>query len=262
MPMHFEERGNKNAPTIVFMHGGGISGWMWQKQWEAFLDFHMLIPDLPEHGGSMADGLISIKGCAEQMAGFIRGHASGGRAHVVGHSLGGKIAVQLLSTHPEVVDHAIVASAIFRPIPLFKLFFNMPVYKLTVWMMKSKGIMDMQAKQMNFPNEYYRENFMKDSAAYTPKMLSRIYAEMNRHIKLPSGLEKSHVPTLVLAGEKELKAMRLSVCDIANALPNSRGFLVKEGRHTFTWENSEVFNDAIRSWITDKKIENPSLLPV
>jgi len=30
--MYYEESGVMDAPTIVFIHGGGISGWMWKKQ--------------------------------------------------------------------------------------------------------------------------------------------------------------------------------------------------------------------------------------
>ena len=46
MPLYFEERGDKAATTIVFVHGGGTSGWMWGKQLEYFKDYHCLVPDL------------------------------------------------------------------------------------------------------------------------------------------------------------------------------------------------------------------------
>ena len=40
MAIYYVESGNKDAPTIVFIHGGGISGWMWAKQVEYFKDYH------------------------------------------------------------------------------------------------------------------------------------------------------------------------------------------------------------------------------
>ena len=50
--MHIQEIGSKNAPSIVFLHGGGMSSWIWKKQIEHFKDYHCLVPDLPGHGKS------------------------------------------------------------------------------------------------------------------------------------------------------------------------------------------------------------------
>jgi pimeloyl-ACP methyl ester carboxylesterase len=258
MPMYFEERGNKDAPTIVFIHGGGVSGWMWQKQWEAFGDYHVLVPDLPDHGKSTGEGQISIEDGADRIATLIMEHANGGKAHVVGHSLGGKIIVQLLATHPELVCRAVVASALFRPIPLLSITMNMPSYKLAVWMMKSRRILDMQAAQFNFPNDFYREHFIADTSLQTANTLDRIYTQLNRHLVLPSGLEKAITPTLVIAGEKEPKAMRLSVSDVAGALPGAKACLIRGAIHNYPWVQHEAFNDAIRAWLEGRDIINPA----
>lgn len=260
--MYYREMGDKKAETIVFIHGGGISGWMWRNQWEAFQDCHLLIPDLPEHGGSLHEGHIGIKDGAERVAALIQERANRGKAHVAGHSLGAKIAVELIAAHPELVDHAVVLSALFRPMPALNLFLNMPVYRLTLWMMKSRRIRDFQMKAMGFSDAFYKENYIKDLAAQTPEMLARVYAELNAHLKLPSGHANARVPTLVLAGEREPVAMRGSVADIAGALPDAQGFLVKGGRHTLPWEQPEVINRAIRSWISGRGAEDPALLPV
>jgi pimeloyl-ACP methyl ester carboxylesterase len=262
MSLYFEEMGNKNAPTIVFIHGGGVSGWMWQKQWEAFGDYHVLIPDLPDHGKSMGEGKIDIADSADRVAALIKERANGGRAHVVGHSLGAKVIVQTLATHPEVIDRAVVASALFRPVPLMNLMLNMPAYRLTVWMLKSRRVLDMQARQFNFPNDFYRENFKREISAETPEILSRIYDQLNKYIALPEGLGGAHAPTLVLAGEKELKAMRLSVGNIARALPDAQGFLVKGALHNYPWAQYEVFNATVRAWLEGKEIAHPGILPL
>lgn len=50
MALYLQETGSVTAPTIVFLHGGGGAGWMWQPQVEQLSDFHCLVPDLPEQG--------------------------------------------------------------------------------------------------------------------------------------------------------------------------------------------------------------------
>lgn len=259
MAIYFEEAGDKNAPTIVFIHGGGMSGWMWKKQREAFGDYHLLIPDLPDHGKSLNEGSITIEDAADRTAELIRARAKGGRAHVVGHSLGGKIIVQMLAEHPETVDRAIVASALFRPMPLLNITMNMPTYRLSVWMLKSKTMLELQARQFNFPDDFYKENFKKEASATTVEMLGRIYSQLNGHLSLPEGLGRAEAPTLVIAGEKEPKAMRLSVADVAHALPNAKACLVRGGRHTFPWEQADVFTAAVRAWLEGGEINNQAI---
>ena len=48
--LYVHEAGDSGAPPIVFLHGGGLSGRMWQPQLATLTDFHCLAPDLPEHG--------------------------------------------------------------------------------------------------------------------------------------------------------------------------------------------------------------------
>ena len=259
MPLYIVEKGNQKGQTIVFIHGGGMSGWMWKKQWEAFQDFHCLIPDLPDHGNSITEGNIDINDSAERIAALIRQRANNGRAHVVGHSLGGKIIVELLSRYPEVIDHAVVGSALFRPMPLLNLSMNMPFYKLSVWMLKNKAFLEMQARQFKFPDQTYIEDFKKEATATTPEMLDRIFFQLNKFVKLPAGLDKAQVPTLVLAGNKEPRAMRLSAADIAQAIPNAKAYYIQGALHNYPWVQHEAFNYAIRAWLDGKPIDHPEI---
>lgn len=112
------ECGSVSAPTICFLHGGGVSGWMWSPQVEALQNtYHCLIPDLPEHGLSAATQPFTIADAASRVAKLIREREHGGRAHVIGLSEGAQIAVQLLSSVPEIVDHAIISSALLYSSP-------------------------------------------------------------------------------------------------------------------------------------------------
>jgi len=50
--------------------------------------------------------------------------------------------------------------------------------------------------------------------------------------------------------------MKQSVTDIAETLPNAKGILIRRADHTYPWAKYDKFNNVIRSWICDKKIEN------
>ena len=42
----------------MFIHGGGISGWMWHKQVERFSDYHCIAPDSPEYGKNIENEFV------------------------------------------------------------------------------------------------------------------------------------------------------------------------------------------------------------
>lgn len=260
--MYYEEKGNRNAPTIVFIHGGGVSGWMWKKQIEYFKDYHCIIPDLPEHGKSADDGLLSIRDCARGIAELIETRANGGKAHVIGHSLGGKIVVELLSMRPDLVDHALAASALFRPMALLTAIHKPYIYKLTVWMIKPKSMISYLVKQFKFPDKSYDENCIMDFQKLTADKLYREYDQLYQYQKLPEGLAKANVPTLVMAGAKEPKAMKESVKDIIGKLPDAKGILIKKGNHTYPWAMAENFNEIVNAWINGKQIANDTSIEI
>lgn len=260
MSIHFVETGNKDGASIVFIHGGGISSWMWDNQLKYFKDYHCITLDLPEHGLSVEEGTISIKGSVETVSDIIKKHANGEKAHVVGHSLGAKVVVELLNTAPNLVDHAVVASALFRPIPFQKSMHKLWVYKLTVSMMKVKWIANSTIKKFNIPEKIDEDNFRKDIEKYTADRLYRIYDEVYQKLILPEGLGQCKVRTLVISGDKELKAMKQSVEDMIKLMPNSKGIYIKKAEHNYPWAMSDVFNKVVASWIEDEEIEDENII--
>ncbi|PID21356.1 hypothetical protein CSV61_08975 [Sporosarcina sp. P3] len=52
MTINFNLYGDRKQPLLVFLHGGGVSSWMWNEQVKYFKDYKCLVPDLPGHGKS------------------------------------------------------------------------------------------------------------------------------------------------------------------------------------------------------------------
>lgn len=78
---------------------------------------------------------------------------------------------------------------------------------------------------------------------------------------MPSHLSNAYAPSLVIAGEKESKAMRESVNDIAKALPNAKAILFRKCKHDIPWKSSDDFNCTLREWFNDKELTSQSVQP-
>lgn len=92
------DRGGSGRGLLVCLHGlGAVAG-----VWRPFLDLaathwrgRWLAPDLPGHGGSATANSYAIGDYAERLAPLVRAEASGEPVTLLGHSLGGAIALEL-----------------------------------------------------------------------------------------------------------------------------------------------------------------------
>lgn len=96
--MNIETYG-KGTP-VVFIHGAGGSTLTWLLQRSSFERTNQVILiDLPGHGRSAGDPLDSIDACSETIRNTLEDLKTG-PVHLVGHSMGGAIAMHLAATYP------------------------------------------------------------------------------------------------------------------------------------------------------------------
>ncbi len=113
--IRYLEVGEGEGPPVVFIHGFGGDLSSWTLNQEALAESRRTLAlDLPGHGGSdksVATG--SLAELADAVADFLEAMEIP-RAHLVGHSLGGAVAMQLALDHPEkVASLTLVAPAGF-----------------------------------------------------------------------------------------------------------------------------------------------------
>ncbi len=100
------------GPVLLLVHGIGGTFENWQAVIEPLARRHTIVaPDLPGHGGSApAAGDYSIGAFASGLRDLLitLGHE---RATLVGHSLGGGIAMQLAYQFPELVERLVLVSS-------------------------------------------------------------------------------------------------------------------------------------------------------
>lgn len=101
-------------PPLLIAHGlfGSARNWgTIAKHLSA--ERQVIAVDMRNHGDSPWDGTHTYEAMADDLAGVIEG--AGGRAAVLGHSMGGKASMTLALTRPELVERLIVADV--APVP-------------------------------------------------------------------------------------------------------------------------------------------------
>lgn len=113
MRLHCLEVGE--GPGVLILHGLFGQARNWAAVAKGLADDYRLVSvDLPNHGRSSWTGDVSYPSVAAGVAGFMTGHELEGAA-VVGHSMGGKVAMALALTRPDLVGGLVVVD--IAPVP-------------------------------------------------------------------------------------------------------------------------------------------------
>lgn len=119
--MYYQLLGNDdpNAPTLVFSSGLGGSAQFWQPQLPVLpAHFRVLVYDQLGTGRSPADlpEDYSIGHMAQELKQLLD-ELDIRRCHLIGHALGGLVALQLALTHPEYLQSQVLINAWSEPNP-------------------------------------------------------------------------------------------------------------------------------------------------
>lgn len=108
MKLHGKQYSSAGTPLLI-LHGlfGSLGNWNWHsRQLSAHFAVHAL--DLRNHGASPHSDDMDYPHMAQDVLDYMDAHGIA-RAHLLGHSMGGKVAMQIALLAPERVDHLIVA---------------------------------------------------------------------------------------------------------------------------------------------------------
>jgi len=249
--MHYEEYGDSIAPLMLLLHGGGVSNWMWEQQTQYFTQYHCVVPDLPEQGLSTNEGKFSIKNSAEQLIDLIIDKRNGNKVIIIGFSLGAQIAVQILSLQPQLIDYAIINSALVRPNSFAKSLIK-PTIRLSYPLIRNRFFSRLQAKTLYVHNDNF-EQYYRESCQMKLETLVRILEE-NMSFAIPEQFHKSTTKILVTVGAKENSMMKKSAVDLVNNNNNCRGVIIANIGHGLPLATPSFFNQMIEDWINEEKL--------
>jgi len=94
----------KNKPAVLLIHGFSENNQIWQQQLSALSEqFYVIAPDLPGTGNTPATGTLSMENMAEYVKDLLTAEGIS-RAIVIGHSMGGYVALALAEKYPSLVQ--------------------------------------------------------------------------------------------------------------------------------------------------------------
>lgn len=251
------EIGPVGAPTILFLHAVATSGWMWERQIAALSEYRCIVPDLPGHGQSADVRWISLPETARMVAEIIRQRATGGKAHIVGLSLGSYVGLQLMSDAGETVERAVLSGLNVLPLPGFGLMSAMG-YAMVPFL-KTNAFIRANARALRVPDDSYT-GYARSVRQLSRRSYLRASGDAGR-FRLPPNVASITVPTLLVAGAREHPLILRSLRETVVALPNAEGRIAPDVGHGWNGEQPELFTQTVSAWITWSPLP-AELLPI
>ena len=251
MDLFVRDSGPAGAPTIVFLHGGRMSGWSWEPVVERMHGYRCLVPDLPQYGGSFQQGPFEIGRATDAVAELIRSRARGGRAHVVGFSLGAQVGVRLLATQPKLVDRAVLCGTVINTMPGVRLTqLVLGLLARTKWFRwEIKRHWNAGHGDIEIPSARI-DDYREDMRLMTGAQIAHIVVASVGFTR-PEGLDQSDSPTLFLTGAKELPFVRRSAVALAQSMPNGVDRVAIGMGHDWPLRYPDLFSRTVDGWLTD-----------
>jgi len=240
----YDVAGPVDAPAIVFVHGTRLTRSAWAAQLAPLSDTYRVVAlDLPGHG-VLADQDFTLAAAREALQRVIS-EAAGGRAVVVGLSLGGYVAMELAARWPDGVRGLVLSGATQEPVGLWA-----TPYRALAWVMERFDGPGLDALNSWF----FRTRF--PPAIAEPILAHGFYstggAAALRAIvgeRFTPRLAAYDGPILILNGDLDV-LFRLGARRFARAGRDVRRVRLGGATHLANLDRPEAFNEAVRRFMS------------
>ena len=241
------EFGQQNPDVVMLLHGGGLSWWNYREVATLLAEhYHVVLPVLDGHADSDAP-FTTIEENAVRLISYIDTYFGGQVLAIGGLSLGGQIAVEMLSQRPAICRYALVESTLVKPMKLTAALIG-PTFAMSYGLIEQKWFAKLQADYLGIPkalfDDYYRDTckigkadmiaFLKASSMYTIK---------------PS-LSETKASVKIVAGFREQKGIRDSAVLLNRAIPGSSIEILSGMRHgDLSMNHPQSYTQILTDWI-------------
>jgi pimeloyl-ACP methyl ester carboxylesterase len=244
MMIPYQEYGNRDKPTILLLHGANALD-TFCNQYVFSERYHLVVPHLPGAGKS-ADKLFDPETLKDELFELIRS-LNKDKIGVVGHSLGGQLAVRLVCARPERFRFAVFLSAWVNPTPK-KIRMYYKLAGLTVKMLHWEWLVRKQAQYWNYTQEQtdYMVEYLK---RVTPQVYQSFVVNVLDLQTLPN-YPDLRVPMLAVCGSQEVKDMKTSL-ELLGRNPHCRTIMLPGAAHNYPMRNAKQLNEILETFFSE-----------
>ncbi|MBX3058798.1 MAG: alpha/beta fold hydrolase [Anaerolineae bacterium] len=251
--LYYEIAGD--GPPLVLIHGFGLDGRMWEAQMAAFTPAYQVIRyDLRGFGRSAVPGVERYTHYEDLQT--LLNHLHIERAHILGLSLGGGIAVDFALAYPSMTDHLILAAA--------------SALNGFVWPDELAGWFAGFAEAAHSGNMAQAKERWLNCGWFVPAQrqpavtahLRQLVADYSgwhflhknpvRGLHPPANerLAEIQAPTLVIVGEQDLPFYNHPLADhLAGHIPNAQKVVIPGIGHMVNMEDPPRFNEIVLTFL-------------
>ena len=249
-PLYYTIAGAADGEPVLLLHAGSYSGTMWREITNRLPEFRCILPDLPGHGRSRHENLVSLAQAADCIAERIV-NAHGGRpVNIVGLSFGGYVGLMFIARHPDLVKRAMLSGIHIGTIPTPRMMNLMAALMSPLiavpWihqrMAASMGVTD--------PTVVHRSDGTANVSARTFRRVLGLVSDFDVYHLLPEIV----VPTLLIAGEKEHITILRSLHDYQRLMPHCVARTVPAMGHARCNQDPDLFAKTLTAWVKGRSL--------
>jgi len=244
------EFGVQNENILILLHGGGLSWWNYREAAKLLAEsYHVVLPILDGHADSDSP-FSSIEENAARIIAYIDAHFGGEVMAVGGLSLGGQIAVEMLSQRPGICQYALIESALVKPMKLTHALIG-PTFAMSYGLIRRKWFAKLQAGYLGIPKALFEDYYRDTCKIRREDMIS--FLEANSAYSIKPALAAARAKVQILAGSREQKHIRDSAKLLHEAIPGSHMEILAGLRHgELSIRHPQWYAQILVSWIERK----------
>lgn len=253
MILNFKKEGNA-AESLIILHGlfGSLDNWMtFAKKMSEHFTVYLL--DARNHGQSFHSDEFTYECMAKDVKIFMeQQHID--EAIILGHSMGGKTAMQFAFNYPHLVKKLIIADIAPKAYPVHHDEIIKGLQSLDFNVIKSRGAADKKLAEV-IPSLAVRQFLLKNMYWKDKKQLAwRFNLDvidakiLNVGVKIKAPFPFTE-PTLFVRGERSNYVLDEDLADIKNKFPNMKLETISGSGHWIHAEKPKEFLGIIKSFL-------------